>query len=272
MKSRRRSDAALLTAYLEGEVTASERASIERELGDSAEARRTLEQLRNVSELLGAPAPELESMDLTSCVRAALRQPAPLPAKRRGFSLAWLGGVAACVGALGLIAIRAQRSASEDAEFRSKANVSHGSEGNRWAGIQVFRVGAGGAPERLGTRLAAGDGLLFSYTNLGTQPFRYLMIFAVDGDNQVRWFYPAYEAVGTNPESIAIEPGRANVALGELVQHDFADGALSLYALFTNVPANVLQIEGWLKQHGRSNSESPIEGGLLKRLDLQVAR
>jgi hypothetical protein len=97
------------------------------------------------------------------------------------------------------------------------------------------------------------------------------MIFAVDGANQVRWFYPAYERIGTNPESIAIERGRANVPLGEMVQHDFANGSLSVYALFTNVKANVLQIENWVKEHG-TPTESPVPGGVLQRVDTQVAR
>lgn len=277
MKSGRPSDAALLTAYLEGEVTASERLRIEAQLRDSAEARRTLERLRNVSELLGDPAPELESIDLTARVRAAVRRPAPLPARRaRSFAPLWLGGVAACVGALALFSLQPlqpQQLQPEDdsSEFHAKSNLGTLSEGNRWAGIQIFRVRGSSAPERLGARMDAGDGLVFSYTNLGAQPFQYLMIFAVDGANQVRWFYPAYERIGTNPESIAIERGRANVPLGEMVQHDFANGSLSVYALFTNVKVNVLQIEDWVKEHG-APAESPVRGGVLQRVDTQVAR
>lgn len=272
MKSEPRSNAALLTAYLEGEVTASERAKIEAELNDSAEARRTLEQLRKVSKLLGAPAPELESMDLTARVRAAVRQPAPLPTPRsRRLASLWLG-LAACLGAVALFALNPQQTRNDDSsEFHTKANRTAGSEGNRWAGIQIFRVRGGAAPERLGGEMKSGDGLVFSYTNLGEHPFEYLMIFAVDGENQVRWFYPAYESAGTNPESIAIERGHASVALGELLQHDFADGSLSIYALFTNVKANVLQIENWVKQHG-APTESPVPDGVLQRIDTRVTR
>ena len=69
--SSRHLDAARLTAYLEGEVTASERAAIEAELAESAEARRRLGQLRGLKSLLEAPATELETIDLAARVRVA---------------------------------------------------------------------------------------------------------------------------------------------------------------------------------------------------------
>ena len=269
MSTRRRTDAALLSAYLEGEVTASERTSVEAWLKDSAEARRTLDQLNNVRDLLGAPATELESIDLASRVRTAARKPVAPRARVR--APLWLGA-AACVALVSFLSLRPRVASESGAEFRAKGNELRVSEGSRWAGIQVYRVSGGGAPERLGARVGANDGFLFSYTNLGTHPHRYLMVFAVDSNDQVRWFYPAYEAAGTNPESIAIEGGRANVPLGELLQHDFALGSLSLYALFSNEPANVLEIEEWVGKYGRPERISPIAGGLLQRIDTRVER
>lgn len=268
MSQRRRTDAALLSAYLEGEVTASERAGVEAWLKDSAEARRTLDQLSNVRELLGAPATALESIDLAARVRTAVRRPvAPRTGPRMPL---WLGAAAACVALVSFFSLRPRVVGDGAAEFRAKGNALRISEGNRWAGIQVYRVSDGGAPERLGPRVGARDGFVFSYTNIGAQPFRYLMIFAVDANEKVRWFYPAYESAGTNPESISIERGRANVPLGELLQHDFARGSLSLYALFTNQPANVLEIEEWVVKNGRPDRKSPVAGGVLQRIDTRV--
>lgn len=275
MNTRRNTDAALLSAYLEGEVTDSERTSIDAWLKDSAEARRTLQQLSNVRELLAAPATELESLDLAARVRSAVRKPvvagrAVQRAHSRRWAPLWLGGAAASLGLLSLFALNPF--GQDAAEFRAKGNELRVSEGSRWAGIQIYRVRAGSAPERLGPNVGADDGFVFSYTNLGAHPFQYLMIFAVDANAEVRWFYPAYVAAGTNPESIAIERGGANVPLGELVRHDFADGELSLYALFTNAPANVLQIEDWVLKHGRPDKTSPVPGGVLQRVDTRVQR
>jgi hypothetical protein len=54
------------------------------------------------------------------------------------------------------------------------------------------------------------------------------------------------------------------------LEHDFSAGTLSLYALFTNAPANVLAIESWLTKHGRPSQASPVDGGLLQRIDIRV--
>lgn len=279
----RLADARTLAAYLEGEVTASERAAIEVELGNSAESRRTLAQMRNLTAQLAAPASTLESIDLAARVRAAVRAPIALQPPKRKPTLFWALGLAACLGAVlsyvnrpstmtGAVALNAPRAEASAGEFQAKSNDAPLNADRRWAGIQVYRVAGGGVPEPLGAELSAKDGLLFSYTNLAPQPFGYLMIFAVDAKNEVRWFYPAYEAAGENPESIPIAHGRANVPLTELVQQDFAAGPLALYALFTRRPFNVSDVESWVKEHGRPAAESPLPGGSLQRIDTQVAQ
>jgi len=277
MKAPPSSDARTLAAYLEGEVTASERAAIEVELANSAEARRKLAQLQKLTEQLAAPSPALEDIDLTARVRAAVRKPVSSPPQRRHSVSVWLLGLAACLGAALFYSNRQSvlsgATAAGDAnEFHAKSNRPSAGAGRRWAGIQVYRVVEHGVPEPLGAELTPKDGLLFSYTNLGSQPFGYLMVFAVDSRSEVHWFYPAYETKGENPESIPIAQGRANVPLGELVQQDFATGPLALYALFTRGPYNVLDVEAWVKQHGRPAGESPIPGGSLQRIDTRVAR
>src|SRR5580704_17556283 len=55
---------AMLAAYLEGEVTPSERAAIETELDESPRARRRLARLREIGDALAAPIPALEKTDL----------------------------------------------------------------------------------------------------------------------------------------------------------------------------------------------------------------
>ncbi|HYQ28830.1 MAG TPA: hypothetical protein VER04_16475 [Polyangiaceae bacterium] len=269
MSSRSRVPPAMLAAHLEGEVTLSERAAIEAELRDSAQARRTLEQLRNLSELLAAPATDLENIDLASRVREKTRQVSRErpPRSRRGAALL-LGGLAACLGGALFFVHRPQ----EISEFREKGSDAPALSGRRWAGMQIQRVAPHGNPGPLGTTIAPEDGLLFSYTNLGPHPFDYLMIFATDASAEVRWYYPAYESAADNPQSIAITRGGANVPLGELVQQDFADGPLSLYALFTARPLSVREVEAWLKQHGPSVAESPVADGVLQRIETRVER
>jgi hypothetical protein len=164
------------------------------------------------------------------------------------------------------------RRPDDASEFHAKANGVARGEGRRWASIQIHRVSERGVPEPLGAHIAPSDGLLVSYTNLGALPFEYLMVFSIDSANEVRWLYPAYEALGENPEAIAIQSGRTNVALADLVQQDYAEGALSIYALFTHRPSTVLAIETWLREHGRALNESPVAGGALQRIETQVVR
>lgn len=265
--------ARFLVAYLEGEVTASERAAIEAELEESASARRMLGELEAVTALLGAPAPELEAMDLAGRVQGALRRPSspraatpvkPSAWKSRSMTLAV--GLAAALG-VGLLLVR---SPERPEEFRAKSNASAGIESRRWAGVRAYRVAGQKSPEPLGTTLHASDGLVFSYTNLGAHAFGYLMIFGVDANGDVRWFYPAYLSAAENPQSIPIERNRANVALGEVVEQDFAAGPLTLYALFSDARADVRSIERWVKERERGASESPLTGGLLQRIDTRV--
>ncbi|HET7542632.1 MAG TPA: hypothetical protein VFK05_22330 [Polyangiaceae bacterium] len=271
MSSRSSIRAARLAAHLEDEVTPSERAAIEAELRESASARRTLEQLRNLKELLAAPAPNLENMDLAARVRVAVRkeQKAPPPPPRaRRLAAFLLGGLAACIGC----ALFFSHRQPEFSEFRAKGDDSPLLEGRRWAGIQVHRLGERDNVEPLGATLSRNDGLLFSYTNLGQKPFDYLMIFGADAAGEVHWFYPAYESTAQNPVSIAIAHGRANAPLGELVQQDLAEGPLVLYALFTKQPLSVLEVEAWLKKDGQHTDHAPVAGAVLQRIDTRVVQ
>src|SRR4051812_5568580 len=98
-----------LAAYLEGEVTASERSAIEVELENSADARRTLEQMRSLTEHLAAPLPELESIDLSSRVRAAVRDRVPVRPARSSSARSlpvWLVGLAAGLAGVALYLAR----------------------------------------------------------------------------------------------------------------------------------------------------------------------
>ncbi|MGC4087580.1 MAG: hypothetical protein QM756_06745 [Polyangiaceae bacterium] len=258
-------DARLLAAYLEGEVTGSERGAVEAALADSAPARRTLAQLSELKGSLSQARPDLEQIDLSARVFEALREPLPERARRGFWGLATLGAAAAALCVFGL-----SRSKLEDpSEFRARSGDPTAASSARWAGIQVYRVAEPSVPVRLGEHLAAGDGLLFSYTNLGARPFEYLMIFAVDASKNVRWFYPAYENAGTDPKAVRIEAGRAQVSLAELVHQDFQPGPLSIYALFAHQALAVSEVERWA---ARSQGElvSPFAETSLQLIQSQV--
>jgi hypothetical protein len=244
-----------LAAYLEGEVTPSEAAAIERTLADSAAARRRLEELRSIRDALARPVLDLNAPDLALRVRRAIQGGAPGSSRRAVGPWARRAGLIAV--AAGLVVIAGIATLRHPAEpFRAKGAGSTDSGAERWAGIQVFRVDHTGKPERATERLRAGDGLLFSYTNVGPRPFDYVMIFGVDAQGDVRWFHPAYESAGANPTSIPAARGEANVPLAETIHHDFAPGPLAIYALFTMRPLQVLEVEALVR--ARRGSRLPL--------------
>lgn len=271
----------LLAAYVDGDVTPSQAAAIERAIEGSPEVRRRVGDLRRITTALSQPIGELESLDLAARVRAATveqagmhvgtihrrlrEQPSRPPLGWRWRLPAAATGLVAA-GAMSLLIFVARppgRSGDETvgrdeaAGMRAKsAGTAPAAAPERWAGISAYRVVGGRAPERVGSRISRDDGLLFTYTNLGPQPFTHLMIFAVDASGQVRWFYPAYQQAGTNPASIAIQTN-ANVPLAEVVRHPFAAGPATVHALFSRRPVHVEEVEAWLAKQPGPNSALP---------------
>jgi hypothetical protein len=260
----------LLAAYLEGEVAASERAVIEAMLREDPRARRKLEQLRHIASSLAAPVPELDGIDLAARVHAELARPAA-PEKRRLSLLPW-ATVLAAAACVGLFVSRGLAPEPEpSAEFRAKSAGSGLSDAQRWAGVQIHRAITPTSLEPLGPEMRAEDGLLFSYTNIGPEPFPYLTIFGLDASGEVRWFYPTYEQAGSNPKSIRIEP-RAHVSLGDVIAHDYAPGTLVIHALFTREPLSVSEVEGWLRDKPNGLERSPVDDASLQVVRVRVVR
>lgn len=262
--SRREHDRLALVAYLEDEITASEQAVVEARLKSSREARRQLLQLQDIRDALSGPIAALEHVDLAPSVRRAARVPYESRApRRRAWSMAALG-IAACAALALWIAVP-----RPVPEFRARAATAHPRR-EQWAGIQVYQVGARNDPQRLGDRLAASDGLLFSYTNLGAHPFGYLMIFSLDARGSVRWYHPAYEREGTNPAAIPIERGAAQAPLAEVIHQDLAPGPLRIGALFSEKPLHVLEVEAFLQNHRENLADLPWPDAALETIAVEV--
>ncbi len=261
----------LLAAYVDGEVTASERTQVERALAESTQTGRELRQLLQVKEALRQPSRvELESIDLSARVFNALRASRQEPKFTAGRAPRWLG-FAAALGALALLGVFVRRSDFESpSEFRARAANPNASDAARWAGIRIFRVSGDALPVRVAKQISLGDGLVFSYTNLGAHPFEYLMIFAVDPRGNVRWFYPAYERAGSDPAALGIARA-AEATLPDLVHQDFEPGHVSVYALFSHEALPVSAAERWIAESHGKLTALPVKDGTLQTFELEVA-
>ncbi len=112
---------------------------------------------------------------------------------------------------------------------------------DRWVSIKVFRsTGSGYQPA--GKSMASGDALAFTYENR-SDDYGFLMVFAVDANGEVYWYFPAFTRQSDNPQSVAIRSGAGQVQLPYEVRHDFPPGKMRLFAVFTKDPLRVKEIE-----------------------------
>jgi len=103
-------------------------------------------------------------------------------------------------------------------------------------------------PLREGDALSPGDGLSFLLYNRSHQESRFLL-FAVDSEGTVHWFYPAYLAPGTDPTSPVLGAAPEVVSLGEGVTPDHpAAGAFQVVAVFAPEELRVQRVEQLLSE------------------------
>jgi hypothetical protein len=244
--------AAEIAAYLERELGASDRAALDAEIAASPQTQRRLARVQMLRDELASPLPEIERIDLTASVREGIRRGAPR--QPRATRAAWASAAAVLAVAAGTaLGVRGLGSRGED--FREKGASSRAAT---WAGFQAYRVPKAGSPEPLRERLGRDDGLAFSYTNLGPQPFEYLMLFARDARGEVRWFEPPYDQAGSNPTSLPIAKDAARTPIAEVIFQDFARGPLEIHAVFSRRPLRVLDVEKQLA--GARTAELDLDG------------
>lgn len=266
-----------LLSFLDEELGPDEKAAVERISVDAASVRQRLEALRGLRRALGAPVPELEGRELGRDLHAeAERQRTDRKRARRvGEHLprAWFVFAAAALLLLGvglgqLYPRPEEFPSAVDVGVRSKS-ASPAASPARWAGIRAFRLVPGGQPERLRKSVHPEDGLLFAYTNLGAEPFGHLMVFCVDAERELHWFYPAYASERENPSSIPIEVGQ-ELALSEVVWLDLPRGPLTIYGAFTRAPLDVWAVEAWFEAHPDGGAGFAGAGAAVSQLAVTV--
>jgi hypothetical protein len=243
-----------LFEYLEGELGRSERGAVERELAESAAARRRLDGLAATLKQLGQ-SDDMSGTDLAPAILEAIersreeRADRRAPGARRRRALAIAGsGLAAAAGLVIWLVTTGEPGVPE--RVRVKAEASRGDPLDEWVGVEVYTVVGDQAPRPLAARLEAGADLLLAYRNQAPEAFDHLAAFAVDGSGEVYWLYPAYQEAGTDP--VSIEIGRTDRIAAELpdrIEHALPPGPLAIYAVFTRAPLPVSRIEaivrGW---------------------------
>jgi hypothetical protein len=134
--------------------------------------------------------------------------------------------------------------------------------------LVVYRIRAGEKPERAPRRMRRTDELAFAFTN--PSGFAYLMVFGVDLENRVHWYHPAWSDPNAAPRAIPIAKGAALHELPEAIAHELKGPTLHLFAVFSNEPFDVREIEGSLAADEPGSPEVMLPGVLVRRFRIEV--
>jgi hypothetical protein len=212
----------------------------------------------------GARQQERLWQSILASARLASARPASVPAEtplskavpttlrvgRRSFRPLALLGSGALAGVLLLVAVGGHFERVSGPVARGTAREETGAPN-----VHLFRTIGDRQTEPVAGTIHQDDGILIAYSNPGAE-LPYLMVFAVDAQGAVHWYYPAYEQPGQNPSAPAIRTRALGVELGEEIRHALPVGPLRMVTLFLRRPLRVKEVEdvvseGW-RSHGRS--------------------
>lgn len=223
-----------LFALAEDELVTSRANEIRADAETSPELAERIEESEALLSMLAEPDPELADVDLVAGIRTRLDAPPP----KKNHRWWWAGAVAA---AAAMAFVPLAREQIDDGEFTAKRAISK--DADRWAGVKAYVVEASGTTRPLGTALTSEDSVVFTYSNLGAAPYDYLMIYGVDVENDVHWYYPAYTDANTDPAAVRILPGTGDAPLPDRVAHDLPSGRYVLHAVFMRDRRTVKAVE-----------------------------
>jgi hypothetical protein len=114
--------------------------------------------------------------------------------------------------------------------------------------IAVYRVANGDGITPAMESVTREDELAFSYVNGAGKT--HLMIFGVDENSRIYWFYPAWTSELENPRAVPIEAtDRRPHELREAIRHRFAGAKLEVHGLFLDSPMTVREVEAIAQKH-----------------------
>jgi hypothetical protein len=232
-------------------------------LPDCARCRARYERHLLLAEVDPAAPTAEERLGRALGLTGAASRGAPRPSPWR----TWLPGLAMAAAAGLALLVLAPRAPAPDAGEGFTARGGSGVVDRLPGGMDVFRVGAGGRPERVEGGVRADDELAFAYRNGGG--LAHVMVFGVDARGGVAWYHPAWTDARENPSAPAARPGEGPHALAEAVRHPLPPGPLALYTLLSARPLTVREVEVLLARGGPAALEGP--GRALHRVDVQVA-
>ena len=117
--------------------------------------------------------------------------------------------------------------------------------------LAVVPIGAAATPRPIapGASLRPGDGIAVTARNGNSDVPIYLMVFAVDAQDEVHWIVPAWSDAAQNPGAVLLPPGSALPANAGRTPEAPAAGKLQLMSLLSRAPLDVRSVEAQLRAH-----------------------
>jgi hypothetical protein len=179
----------------------------------------------------------VESVMPSMDAKDRLRRGIPFPSRQRARWLAPAAGVLA-LAACALIYVKSR---PHEPEFQARGRDEAPMAGPRLA---IYRLAPPAPPTPVVDSIARGDELAFAYANPpGETARKHLMVFAVDEQRRVYWYYPAWTRAEDDPVAVAIDVSGQLVELREGVVHPFDVGRIRLYAIFTDQAPTTREVE-----------------------------
>jgi len=239
-----------LGGLLDGELTENRARRLREHLAGCAACAARLNHLTALVAQLRAPVCEALDADFVDEVErrlpaADLRPPATRhPTGRRQLMLAL--STLAVAAAITLVMVPRGRIGSEftprGAESPWHARVS--------TSLAVVPSGAAAPTPRpiaAGAALRPGDGIAVTAHNGNSDLPIYLMVFAVDAQDEVHWIVPAWSNPAQNPRAVRLPPGGALPAPTGRTPEAPAVGKLQLISLLARDPLDVRSVEALLR-------------------------
>jgi len=224
-----------IARYLQEDLSPTEAQQLEAQLPEDPELQRLLHKERALVDLLSAPVPAINRMDVVSGVHRRLQTPEKSPI------WPWISGLGVALAALALFALLPRPKVESEWPGITARSAQPKSD-SQWMGVQVWTASPQGMVP-VGTTIEADSELLFSYTNLGPNPAQYLMVLGRDARGEIRWYYPGWTDPDLDPPAITIQAGEAQTVLKEAIRHDLPTGPLQIRAIFLASPRRVREVE-----------------------------
>lgn len=151
---------------------------------------------------------------------------------------------------------------------QSEGFAVRGHEANQ-VNLLVYRFQPGKAPTLVADEISQSDELAFAYENRTGK--KRLLVFGMDEDKNIYWYHPAWTRESDNPVAVPIQSGGAIHELPEAVTHKIRGSSLRIYAIFTDEPIPVREVEKMVRSRERSE-EKLLEDAFQTSIFLKVRR